>query len=146
VPLPHSSARVLDDTPPDSRLWQLGRIGLMAVPSIATQILFLANLSAGSAANSWVFLSCAITSSHSDILLQTCDPTWHAYNDFGAAVSIRTDHTRRLQFSLPPPGRFNVPTPLHMLSAPSIPVAMLEANGYDVSYIAAQITGLVTAL
>jgi hypothetical protein len=72
-------------------------------------------------------------SSHSDILVQTSDETWHAYNDFGGS-SLYTGPTGRaykVSYNRP----FNVPNMYTWFFSAEYPMLRwLEANGYDVTY------------
>jgi hypothetical protein len=73
-------------------------------------------------------------SSHSDILVQTSDPTWHAYNDYGGN-SLYTGNPagRAYKVSYNRPFHvFNGNTWLFTSETPMI--RWLEANGYDLSY------------
>jgi hypothetical protein len=74
-------------------------------------------------------------SSHSDILVQTCDPTWHAYNDYGGSSLYTGPTTRAFKVSYNRP--FNVPEMYTWLFTAEYPMLRwLEANGYDASYFA----------
>src|ERR1700676_5535471 len=73
-------------------------------------------------------------SSHSDILVQTSDQTWHAYNDYGGN-SLYTGNPagRAYKVSYNRPFHvFNGNTWLFTSETPMI--RWLEANGYDLSY------------
>src|SRR6266478_2578252 len=73
--------------------------------------------------------------SHSDILVQTCDPTWHAYNDYGGSSLYTGPTIRAFKVSYNRP--FNVPNPSTWFFSAEYPMwRWLEANGYDVSYFA----------
>jgi len=73
-------------------------------------------------------------SSRSDILVQTSDPTWHAYNDFGGN-SLYTGNPLGRAFKVSYNRPFNVPNMYTWFFSAEFPmVQWLEANGYDVSY------------
>ena len=72
-------------------------------------------------------------SSRSDILVQTSDPTWHAYNDYGGSSLYTGPSTAAHKVSYNRP--FNVPNGYTWLFTSEYPMwRWLEANGYDVSY------------
>jgi hypothetical protein len=105
-----------------------------AVPSTATSGIYFARLvrlDTGEA--SPVIFIVRNDASHSDILLQTCDPTWEAYNDYGGSSLYTGPAIRAFKVSYNRP--FNVPNDYTWpLSAEYPMVRWLEANGYDVSY------------
>ena len=86
-----------------------------------------------------VFFVVRNDASHSDVLFQTSDETWHAYNDYGGHSLYGTD-----EFDLPNRGfKVSYNRPSHTRSFESATflftaeypmVRWLEANGYDVSY------------
>jgi len=72
-------------------------------------------------------------SSHSDILVQTSDPTWEAYNVYGGSSLYTGPTIRAFKVS------YNRPLTLpgmdtSFFSSEYPMLAWLEANGYDVSY------------
>src|SRR5216684_425043 len=107
-----------------------------AVPGTATSGVYFANLVRLDTAETGVVVFIVRNdSSHSDILVQTCDPTWHAYNDYGGSSLYTGPTTRAFKVSYNRP--FNVPNPSTWLFSAEYPMwRWLEANGYDVSYIA----------
>src|SRR6267142_2104546 len=106
-----------------------------AVPSTATSGIYFARLirlDTGEASPALFVVR--NDSSHSDILVQTSDQTWHAYNDYGGN-SLYTGNPagRAYKVSYNRPFRvFNGNTWLFTSEIPMI--RWLEANGYDVSY------------
>ena len=77
--------------------------------------------------------------SHSDLLFQTSDTTWQAYNDYGGNSlydGAGTAGRPRLQGQLQPPVQHARPTSAEdfVFNAEYPMVRWLEANGYDVSY------------
>ncbi|HKV62972.1 MAG TPA: N,N-dimethylformamidase beta subunit family domain-containing protein [Candidatus Acidoferrum sp.] len=107
-----------------------------AVPSTATSGVYFANLVRLDTAETGVVVFVVRNdSSHSDILVQTCDPTWHAYNDYGGSSLYAGPTTRAFKVSYNRP--FNVPNPSTWFFSAEYPMwRWLEANGYDVSYFA----------
>ena len=83
--------------------------------------------------------SCATTTAHSDLLFQTSDTTWQAYNDYGgnSLYAGGPPAGPRLQGQLQPavhdPRRRGPRTASFNAEYPM--VRWLERNGYDVSYI-----------
>jgi len=83
----------------------------------------------------WVpYLGCAQYSSHSDIVVQTSDTTWQAYNDYGGnslysgnpvGRAYKVSYNRPVNPSQPHWDFFVHEYPI---------VRFLEANGYDVTY------------
>jgi len=71
--------------------------------------------------------------SHSDILAQTSDTNWHAYNDYGGYSFYSGELGRSYKVSYNRP--FNVPNMYAWFFSAEYPmIRWLEANGYDVSY------------
>lgn len=80
-----------------------------------------------------VFFVVRNEASHSDILAQTSDPTWHAYNDYGGNSLYTGEVNRAFKVSYNRP--FNVPNMYTWFFSAEYPmVRWLEENGYDVSY------------
>jgi hypothetical protein len=106
-----------------------------AVPSDATSGIYFARLmrlDTGEA--SPIIFVVRNDSSNSDILVQTSDTTWHAYNDYGGNslyVGNPMGHAYKVSYNRP----FNVPNMYTWFFSAEYPmVRWLEANGYDVSY------------
>ena len=78
--------------------------------------------------------------SHSDLLFQTSDTTWQAYNTYGGnSLYVGVARRARLQGELQPPvhhalPRFPTARPDWLFNAEYPMVRWLERNGYDVSY------------
>jgi hypothetical protein len=107
-----------------------------AVPSTATSGVYFANLVRLDTAETGVVVFIVRNdSSHSDILVQTCDPTWQAYNDYGGSSLYTGPTTRAFKVSYNRP--LNVPNPSTSLFSAEYPMwRWLEANSYDVTYFA----------
>jgi hypothetical protein len=106
-----------------------------AVPATATSGVYFARLfrpDTGDA--SPVVFVVRNDSSHSDILFQTSDTTWHAYNDYGGS-SLYTGNPVGRAYKVSYNRPFSVPNGYTWLLADEFPmIRWLEANGYDVSY------------
>jgi hypothetical protein len=106
-----------------------------AVPATATSGVYLARLfrpDTGDA--SPIVFVVRSDSSHSGILFQTSDTTWHAYNDYGGN-SLYTGNPMGRAFKVSYNRPFNVPNGYTWIFADEYPmIRWLEANGYDVSY------------
>ncbi|HWZ78841.1 MAG TPA: N,N-dimethylformamidase beta subunit family domain-containing protein, partial [Candidatus Sulfotelmatobacter sp.] len=107
-----------------------------AVPSAATSGVYFANLVRLDTGETGALVFIVRNdSSHSDILVQTCDLTWHAYSDYGGSSLYTGPTTRAFKVSYNRP--FNVPNSSTWLFSAEYPMwRWLEANGYDVSYFA----------
>ena len=137
VPLPQVQPNCLTNTSTgltDCGNWAVS--ASWAVPSTATSGVYFAKLVRLDTGETGVVVFIVRNdSSHSDILVQTCDPTWHAYNDFGGSSLYTGPTTRAFKVSYNRP--FNVPNPSTWLFSAEYPMwRWLEANGYDVSYFA----------
>ena len=110
------------------------------VPSTAVSGLYFALLNrTDTGGESQIFFVVRNDASHSDVLFQTSDETWQAYNDYGGHSLYGTD-----EFDLPNRGfKVSYNRPSHTRSFESATflftaeypmVRWLEANGYDVSY------------
>jgi hypothetical protein len=76
--------------------------------------------------------------SHSDILFQTSDTTWQAYNNYGGRSLYPVGSTPRgykVSYNRPLRTRFNGEGRSNFFSAEYAMVRWLERNGYDVSYL-----------
>jgi Bacterial Ig domain len=107
-----------------------------AVPSTATSGIYFGRLiRLDTGESSPVVFVVRNDASHSDILVQTSDQTWHAYNDYGGN-SLYTGN--------PPVGRaykvsYNRPFHVYnsntwLFTSETPMIRWLEANGYDLSY------------
>ena len=135
VPLPQNQPPCLTDS--STGLTDCGNWAITAswaVPSTATSGVYLAQLArldTGEA--SPVLFVVRNDASHSDILAQTSDPSWHAYNDYGGNSLYTGEIGRAYKVSYNRP--FNVPNMYAWFFSAEYPmVRWLEANGYDVSY------------
>jgi len=103
-----------------------------AVPSTATSGIYFARLirlDTGEASPS-IFVV-RNDSSHSDILVQTSDETWHAYNEYGGSSLYVGNVHHKVSYNRP----FTVSNGNTWLFTSEVPmIRWLEANGYDLSY------------
>jgi hypothetical protein len=136
VPLPQIQPPCLTDAATeltDCGNWAVS--AFWAVPSTATSGAYFARLQLNTGEASPVFFVVRNDASHSAILVQTSDPTWQAYNDYGgsslytgpAGAAVKVSYNRPL----------NDPNMYTWFFSAEYPmVRWLEANGYDVSYFA----------
>jgi hypothetical protein len=116
-----------------------------AVPADAVSGIYFAKLvrTDGTAGSSHVVFVVRDDAGRSDVVMQTADTAWQAYNDYGGN-SLYTGNPagRAYKVSYNRPFNTRATTPEDWLFNAEYPmVRWLEANGYDVSYIA----GLDTA-
>lgn len=137
APLPQAQPACLTDS--STGLTDCGNWAVSAswmVPATATSGIYFARLvrlDTGEA--SPVIFVVRNDSSHSDILVQTDDTTWQAYNDYGGSSLYTGPTIRAFKVSYNRP--FNDPNPPTWPFSAEYPmVRWLEANGYDLSYIA----------
>ena len=115
------------------------------IPADAVSGIYIARLARGDTQGaSHVVFIVRDDSSHSDLVFQTSDATWHAYNSYGGnslylgGTSYPSGHATKVSYNRPlnireggggtafvGDGLFNAEYPM---------VRWLEANGYDVSY------------
>jgi hypothetical protein len=142
VPLPQSQPACLTDN--STLLYDCGNWTTSAswqVPAIATSGLYFAHLVRNdTGGESHIFFVVRNDASTSDILYQTSDLTWQAYNDYGghSLYGDRSEFnitTRAFKVSYNRPSdtrNFEAATFLFNAEYPMI--RFLEANGYNVSY------------
>src|SRR5467141_3288714 len=137
VPLPQIQPPCLPDSA--TGLIDCGKWGMSAsltVPSTATSGIYYAKLlrlDTGEA--SPIIFVVRNDSSHSDILVQTSDPTWQAYNAYGGNSFYSGNPVgRAYKVSYNRPVNAGQSTHLDFFSFEYEIVRFLEANGYDVTY------------
>jgi hypothetical protein len=135
VPLPQTQPPCLTDNSTgltDCGNWAIS--ASWAVPITATSGVYYALLTRPDTGDaSPVIFVVRNDTSHSDILVQTSDPTWHAYNDYGGSSLYTGPSTaaRKVSYNRP----FNVPNMYTWFFSAEYPMLRwLEANGYDVTY------------
>jgi hypothetical protein len=141
VPLPQAQPACLTDAA--TKLLDCGNWAVSAswaIPSNAVSGIYFAHLvRADTGGNSHIFFIVRNDASHSNVLYQTSDLTWQAYNNYGG-FSIYGDSASNLpvraykvSYNRPFNTRgFEYNTWLFNAEYPM--VRWLEANGYDVSY------------
>src|SRR2546430_8544039 len=104
------------------------------VPSTATSGVYFAQLTRQDTGEASPMLFVVRNdASHSDILAQTSDTSWHAYKDYGRYSFYSGELGRAYKVSYNRP--FNVPNMYAWFFSAEYPmIRWLEANGYDVSY------------
>jgi hypothetical protein len=135
-----------DDRDPNSELVDCGtwhESASWTVPSTSTSGIYIAKLvGASPSAQSHIIFVVRDDSGHSDILFQTSDTTWQAYNSYsdvqGAQPSLYTGGATKVSYNRPfnTRGQHGVAySNASWLFAYEYPmIRWLEANGYDVSY------------
>lgn len=76
-------------------------------------------------------------SSHADLLVQTSDPTWHAYNTYGGSdfySGAANGRAYKISYNRPFATRAGIEARDFYFGAEYPMVRFLERNGYDVSY------------
>jgi hypothetical protein len=110
------------------------------VPANATSGIYFARaVRTDNGGASHIFFVVRADSSQSDILFQTSDPTWQAYNDYGGnnlyTGGPGTNPSRAYKVSYNRPFHTRVFEPESWVFNAEYPmIRWLEANGYDVSY------------
>ena len=118
------------------------------VPASATSGIYFAKLVSASGGSSHIFFIVRDDSSHSDILFQTSDETWQAYNNYGdnspvndaslyGCCGSQFDETNRgykVSYNRPFATRSMESGVSWVFNAEYPMVRFLEANGYDVAY------------
>jgi hypothetical protein len=108
------------------------------VPATAVSGIYFARLVRTDATSgaSHVFFVVRDDASHSDLLFQTSDTTWQAYNTYGGNslyVGSPVGRAYKVSYNRPFSTRGNAPEDF-VFNAEYPMVRFLEANGYDVSY------------
>jgi hypothetical protein len=106
-----------------------------AVPNDAVSGIYFAKLVGGSA-SSHIYFVVRDDDGGSDLLLQTSDTTWQAYNEYGGNslyTGSPAGRAYKVSYNRPFTTRDNAPEDM-VFNAEYPMVRWLEANGYDVSY------------
>jgi Domain of unknown function (DUF4082)/Putative Ig domain/Bacterial Ig domain len=139
--LPQKQPDCLVDQP--TLLTDCGNWGLSAswtVPSTATSGVYIAKLTrSDTGGSSHMIFIVRNDSSHADILFQTSDPTWQAYNhfspDFYDCMTTTNCRGYKLSYNRPFTTR-SVEPQTWVFNAEYPMIGWLESNGYDVTYAA----------
>ncbi|MGP5071867.1 DUF4082 domain-containing protein [Arthrobacter rhombi] len=109
-----------------------------AVPADAVSGVYLAKLTRkDNGDDSHITFIVRDESSHSDVLFQTSDPTWHAYNTYGGSDFYSGGDNGRaykISYNRPFATRAGIEARDFYFGAEYPMVRFLERNGYDVSY------------
>ncbi|MBM7511926.1 hypothetical protein JOD65_001470 [Nocardioides cavernae] len=138
--LPQNQPTCITDLQTD--LYDCGNWGVSAswnVPSTAVSGVYIAHIKRSTGDGSHITFIVRDDASTSDVVFQTADPTWQAYNTYGGAYFYGGGaHGRAYKISYNRPvltrGRENGRD--FFMSAEYAMVRFMERNGYDVSYIA----------
>ena len=145
VPLPQSQPACVTDTTVE--LTDCGNWAISAswqVPSNATSGVYFAHLvRSDTGGDSHIVFIVRNDTSHSDILVQTSDETWQAYNHYGsgslygpaAATFDLTNRSNKVSYNRPFLTRgFSDEAATWLFGAEYPLIQWLESNGYDVTY------------
>jgi hypothetical protein len=137
LPQPQTQPSCLSDSA--TGLVDCGNWGISAswaVPSTATSGVYFARLlRLDTGETGAIIFVVRNDSSHSDILVQTSDPTWQAYNDYGGnSLYSGNPVGRAFKVSYNRPVNATQSTHGDFISYEYPIVRFLEANGYDVTY------------
>ena len=125
-----------------TELYDCGNWGVSAswnVPSSAVSGVYIALLKRSNGDSSHITFIVRDDASTSDVVFQTSDPTWHAYNSYGGSTFYQGGaHGRayKLSYNRPFSTRGTAAGRDFYFGAEYAAVRFLERNGYDVSYIA----------
>lgn len=139
VPLPQVQPECLSD--PDTLLYDCGNWHVSAswdIPANAVSGVYLALLTrTDTGGQSHITFIVRDESSTSDVLFQTSDPTWHAYNRYGGSnlyQGATNGRAYKVSYNRPFYNRYHDDGRDFYFSAEYAMVRFLERNGYDVSY------------
>ena len=137
--LPQAQPQCITDI--ETELYDCGTWAVSAswdVPKDAVSGVYVALLTrADTGGRSHIIFVVRNISSHSDILFQTSDPTWHAYNTWGGSDFYQGGaHGRafKVSYNRPFADRGGDTWRSFYFSSEYATVRFLEKNGYDVSY------------
>jgi Domain of unknown function (DUF4082)/Bacterial Ig-like domain/Bacterial Ig domain len=139
--LPQTQPACISDVATD--LYDCGNWGVSAswnVPSSAVSGVYIARLErTDNGGTSHITFVVRDDASTSDVVFQTADPTWHAYNGYGGANFYEGGSAGRafkLSYNRPFATRGRQSGRDFYMSSEYAMVRFMERNGYDVSYIA----------
>lgn len=142
APLPQNQPECLSDV--TTELYDCGTWGVSAswnVPSTAVSGVYIASLRrADNGGQSHIIFIVRKDGNTADVLFQTSDTSWQAYNTYGGASFYQGSQNGRaykLSYNRPFATRNWVKGRDFYFSAEFATVRFLERNGYDMSYIAA---------
>lgn len=138
--LPQNQPACITDVQTD--LYDCGNWGVSAswtVPSSAVSGVYIAHLKRTTGDGSHITFIVRDDSSTSDLVFQTSDPTWQAYNTYGGAYFYgggSNGRAYKISYNRPVLTRGREHGRDFFMSAEYAMVRFIERNGYDVSYIA----------
>ncbi|MDR7252406.1 hypothetical protein J2X46_001382 [Nocardioides sp. BE266] len=138
--LPQTQPNCITDV--TTELYDCGNWAVSAswnVPSTAVSGVYLAKLTRSNGESSHITFIVRDDSSHSDVVFQTSDTTWHAYNTYGGSsfyAGGANGRAYKLSYNRPFLTRGTASGRDFYFSHEYALVRFLERNGYDVSYIA----------
>lgn len=138
--LPQRQPQCINDL--TTQLYDCGNWGLSAswaVPSTATSGVYIAKLTRSNGDSSHITFVVRDDASQSDLVFQTSDPTWQAYNGYGGSDFYKggaNGRAYKLSYNRPVTTRAGLGGRDFFFSNEYPLVRFLERNGYDTSYIA----------
>ena len=139
APLPQSQPQCISDAA--TELYDCGTWAVSAswnVPATAVSGVYVALLTrADTGGQSHITFVVRDIARHSDVLFQTSDPTWQAYNTYGGSSFYQGGANRRaykLSYNRPFATRAGVTARDFYFASEYPAVRFLEQNGYDVTY------------
>lgn len=125
-----------------TELYDCGTWGVSAswnVPAAAVSGVYVAKLTLANGDTSHITFIVRKDGNTSDVLFQTSDPTWHAYNSYGGSnfyQGAANGRAYKISYNRPFATRNGVAARDFYFSSEYATVRFLERNGYDMSYIA----------
>jgi len=142
VSLPQTQPSCITDTA--TEMYDCGNWKVSAswnVPTTAVSGVYIAHLNRpDTGGSSHITFIVRDDSSHSDVVFQTSDTTWQAYNDYGGSSFYHggaNGRTFKASYNRPFATRGGSTNHDFFFSAEYPMVRFMEKNGYDVSYLAA---------
>ncbi|WP_374458216.1 DUF4082 domain-containing protein [Nocardioides sp.] len=138
--LPQSQPNCITDV--TTELYDCGNWAVSAswnVPSTAVSGVYVAKLTRTNGDTSHITFIVRDDASTSDIVFQTADPTWHAYNTYGGSdfyAGGANGRAYKVSYNRPFNTRGSAAGRDFYFGAEYAGVRFLERNGYDVTYIA----------
>jgi hypothetical protein len=138
VSLPQSQPNCITDA--TTELYDCGNWAVSAswnVPATAVSGVYIAHLKRGNGEQSHITFVVRDDASTSDLLFQTSDPTWHAYNTYGGSNFYSggaNGRAYKISYNRPFSTRGTAAGRDFYFGAEYALVRFLERNGYDVSY------------
>ncbi|MET0914847.1 MAG: N,N-dimethylformamidase beta subunit family domain-containing protein, partial [Jiangellaceae bacterium] len=138
--LPQSQPNCITDV--TTELYDCGNWAVSAswnVPITAVSGVYIAHLTRSNGDSSHITFIVRDDASTSDVVFQTSDPTWHAYNTYGGSnfyLGAGNGRAYKVSYNRPFNTRGSAGGRDFYFGAEYAAVRFLERNGYDVSYMA----------